>query len=529
MLWRDSVNVQNAGTSAQEEILIVEDNIASLKSLSYILTTVGYRVRQAVDGESALCAVAEKRPDLVLMDISIPGTNGIEACKRLKQEPSTADVPVIFISGNEKTELKVSALEAGGADYVTKPFHPVEVLARIKTHLDMARNIAKLKQAQEDMRESEVKLDLAIRSANMGVWQWNIPTDKRNFDKQACCLLGIAPATFKGTPSEFFNAVHPDDREKLKEALSLTISRNVMYNHEYRVVWPDGSVHHISARGRLSRDEAERPFKIDGIIWDITERKKAEEEHLKYEQQLQLNQKLESLGILAGGIAHDFNNLMGGIFGYIEMACGKTQETTVHRHLSKAMDMIDRARGLTRQLLTFAKGGDPVREIERLFPMVRETAQFALSDSNVSCRFEAPDDLWSCNFDRNQIGQVIDNIIINAKQAMPGGGVIEVSAENILLTERPRANLAAGNYVKISIKDSGVGMPKEVLPRIFDPFFTTKTTGQGLGLATCYSIMNRHGGCIDVESEQGKGSAFHIYLPAEKDAGPTSAKESTAP
>ena len=224
--------------------------------------------------------------------------------------------------------------------------------------------------------------------------------------------------------------------------------------------------------------------------------------------------RLESLGILAGGIAHDFNNLMGGILGYIDMARLITKEGKVSSYLSKAMNAIDRARALTGQLLTFAKGGAPIQKIDHLFPFVEETAKFALSGANVSCNFDVPQDLWACNFDKNQIGQVIDNFVINAQQAMPVGGTIEFSSRNITFAENEHPLLEKGNYVKISITDTGIGIPKELLAKIFDPFFTTKPKGHGLGLATCYSIIKRHGGCIDVESEQGKGSTFHVYLPA---------------
>lgn len=240
---------------------------------------------------------------------------------------------------------------------------------------------------------------------------------------------------------------------------------------------------------------------------DVTERRRSEDA-------VQKMQKLESLGILAGGIAHDFNNLLCGIYGFIDITIALSKEETSRKYLLKAMDTLDRARALTHQLLTFAKGGAPVQKVGSLFPFIQEAAQFALSGSQVSCNFDVADDLWNCNFDKNQIGQVIDNLIINAQQAMPVGGRINLSATNVVIKDSEHPLLASGNYVKIAIEDSGIGIPREILPRIFDPFFTTKAKGHGLGLATCYSIINRHGGCIDVSSTQGKGSTFHVYLPA---------------
>jgi PAS domain S-box-containing protein len=248
-----------------------------------------------------------------------------------------------------------------------------------------------------------------------------------------------------------------------------------------------------------------------GYSRDITERKRMQEE-------LQKAQKLESLGVLAGGIAHDFNNLLAGIFGYIDLARGASKDAKAIGYLDTTIASINRARALTQQLLTFAKGGAPVQKITPLIPFIQETAQFALSGSNISCGFELAGSLWPCNIDKNQIGQVIDNIVINAQQAMPGGGSIEITAQNIVRGEKEHPPLPKGKYVKVSIKDSGIGIAREMMPRIFDPFYTTKTKGHGLGLATCYSIINRHGGAIDVESELGKGSTFHVYLPASMES-----------
>ena len=250
---------------------------------------------------------------------------------------------------------------------------------------------------------------------------------------------------------------------------------------------------------------------VHAIIEDITERKRMEEE-------LQKTQKLESLVVLAGGIAHDFNNLLTGIFGYIDLARSVSKDVRAIEYLEATLSTMTRARALTLQLLTFAKGGAPVQKLTPLIPFIEEAVNFALSGSNISCRFDLAENLRPCNIDKNQIGQVIDNIVINAQQAMPNGGTLEITAGNVPLGKKGHPSLAEGHYVKVSIKDTGIGIPKDVMPRIFDPFYTTKTKGHGLGLATSYSIVKRHGGCIDVESEPGKGSTFHVYLPASPKA-----------
>jgi PAS domain S-box-containing protein len=255
------------------------------------------------------------------------------------------------------------------------------------------------------------------------------------------------------------------------------------------------------------------------VFRDNTDNQKMVENMIKVE-------KLESIGLLASGIAHDFNNLLGGIFGYVSLAREYVApDNKAYTFLSKALNAFTRAGDLTKQLLTFARAESPVKRTVHVGPILREMAQFALTGSNVRCSFLIPNELWMCDIDKNQIGQVIDNIVINAKHAMPQGGELTISAENFVLTEAAALPIAEGEYVKISVRDRGVGIAKEHLPKIFDPFFTTKPKGTGLGLTTCFSILQKHNGFIDVESELGKGSTFFIYLPVSKSPLPADGTE----
>ncbi len=241
---------------------------------------------------------------------------------------------------------------------------------------------------------------------------------------------------------------------------------------------------------------------------DVTERTRMLNE-------LQRVQKLNALGLLAGGIAHDFNNLLHGLYGYIDLLKerstngGETEECFDQIH-----GFIGRARSLAEQLLTFSKGGAPNRKAGSVASLIRKSAEFALSGSAVACEFRIAEHLWYCEHDEGQIGQVIDNIVINAIQSMPNGGTIMISAENISVDRDQHVLLEEGDYIKISIKDSGVGIPSDILFRIFDPFFTTKKDGHGLGLSVCHSIVKSHGGSIEVDTQEGKGSDFQIFLPA---------------
>ncbi len=247
---------------------------------------------------------------------------------------------------------------------------------------------------------------------------------------------------------------------------------------------------------------------------EIAERKKVEEELIKA-------QRLESLGILAGGLAHDFNNLLTAILGNIDLAKDYvTQEDEISGLLTDAENASIRAKDLTQQLLTFSRGGDPVKKTIRIADIVKESVSFALRGSNVTCNFEFSKDLWLVEVDRGQISQVIHNLVLNARDAMPEGGSVIIKANNFTVGAENNLPLLKGKYVKISFEDKGIGIAEEHLSRIFDPYFTTKNMGSqkgmGLGLAICYSIIKRHDGLITVNSMIGKGTAFTIYLHASQ-------------
>jgi PAS domain S-box-containing protein len=257
------------------------------------------------------------------------------------------------------------------------------------------------------------------------------------------------------------------------------------------------------------------------VFRDVTERERMELE-------LVHASRLESVGILAGGIAHDFNIILTAIMGNISMAkLEAAPDTDMFRCLGEAERATMRARDLTLQLLTFAKGGEPVRSSVNLTSVVREVSEFSLHGSLVRSVFDLPGDLWRADADEGQIGRVVQNLVINAAQAMPDGGTVRISARNEAVGVPGRQALGPGDYVHICIADTGVGIKPDVLPRIFDPYFSTKETGSGLGLAASYSIVRKHGGLINVESEYGRGTTFHIWLPALRESGP--AKEPDRP
>lgn len=251
--------------------------------------------------------------------------------------------------------------------------------------------------------------------------------------------------------------------------------------------------------------------RLHGFWWlkqDVSEKARIEAELLKA-------QKLESLGTLAGGIAHDFNNLLTGILSGISVAQFHLEPGHQAAESIKCSAIAaQRAQDLTRQLLTFSKGGAPITTSAQISQLLRDCASFVLRGSNVQCEFSIPDNLWPVKIDESQISQVVNNLIINAMQAMPTGGTVLVRATKVHIGEESTVPLRQGRYVRVSISDRGVGIPRNDLRKIFDPYFSTKDKGTGLGLATSYSIIKKHGGMITVQSKVGLGSTFHFFLPA---------------
>jgi len=259
---------------------------------------------------------------------------------------------------------------------------------------------------------------------------------------------------------------------------------------------------------------------VIAVVRDISDRKQIEEELIKI-------RKLESIGVLAGGIAHDFNNILASILGNISLAALyiKPEEQKVKKLLHEAEKASLRAKDLTQQLLTFSKGGAPIKQLASIAAVIKDSATFVLRGSNSKCEYSFSEDLWPVEIDTGQISQVIQNIILNAIHAMPEGGVIDIDCENFVKDESRPLPFSTGKYVKMSIRDKGIGISANLLDKIFDPYFTTKQEGSGLGLAITYSIIARHAGHILVESEQGVGSTFTIYIPASQQPGQLKTEE----
>lgn len=301
----------------------------------------------------------------------------------------------------------------------------------------------------------------------------------------------------------------PKDRDCFLEQMQ---RRGKVDNYEMELVRGDGTPFWASVSATATLDHSGQIQTIDGIIRDISTTKALETEMRKA-------QKLESIGVLAGGLAHDFNNIMTAVMGNISLAKGYASgDHRVQSKLEKAEKASLRASELTGRLLTFSKGGQPVRRITIIQGLLQEAGSHAAFCSEVKLIYDLPEDLWVVSIDEAQITQVVNHLVTNAIQSISGRGVIEITARNKTIGEDNVLSLDPGHYLEISVKDSGIGIPIEIQSRIFDPFFTTKPKGSGLGLAVVYSIVKNHEGRVTVESEQGRGSVFIFYLPASENA-----------
>ncbi|MBF0224163.1 MAG: PAS domain-containing protein [Desulfobacterales bacterium] len=365
-------------------------------------------------------------------------------------------------------------------------------------------------QAAEKLLESEERLKLVLDGSQLGFWDWKIQTNEVYRNEQWAKMLGYTLQEIKFNVNQWTDLIHPDDRAMALQSIQNHLeNRTLMHKIEYRMLCKNGQWKWILDQARIvKRDDKGQPVRMSGTHTDITER-------ILIENELRQTQKLESIGILAGGIAHDFNNMLSIISGNVSYALSKMNQYDDFWEALKDVETgTKQAQKLTQQLLTFAKGGAPIKKEADLQEILKESATFITRGSKARCEFKFQEDLWTVVIDTGQMNQAISNLVINATQAMQEGGLIQIQAENKTLSPNENILLPPGNYVKISVKDNGIGISEKNISKIFDPYFTTKQKGSGLGLATTYSIIKRHNGHISVESKIDKGTTFYIYLPA---------------
>jgi len=376
------------------------------------------------------------------------------------------------------------------------------------------------------IRQNEERTKAIMEGTDEGLWEWDLSSGEIIYDENWQKILGYEPGEICFDYQWLKDNTYPSHKPLLIEAFN-DYKKGVKkyYELEYKIRTKTGEWRWVWTRGiSLANPRKDQSVKLTGTNRDITVHRETQEalqtsvEELAVEKnrsEMLKIQKLESLGLLAGGIAHDFNNLLAAILSNVQLVSFKLDKgMDGSRDLHAVERATLQAANLTKQLLAFSRGGAPVKQTAMLSEIIKETVEFALRGSPVKCEYSISSVLWAVEIDGGQISQVIQNLIINACQAMPEGGVIKVTASNQLVPAENKMALRAGKYVKVEIEDQGIGISEEDLIKIFDPYFTTKKKGNGLGLSSCYYIMKNHDGYIGVRSQVKTGSTFYFYLPA---------------
>lgn len=484
------------------KILLVEDHPGSRRNLQRLIARRGHEVTAVASAEEAEAALAKESFPFLILDWMLPGKSGVDLCRELRRWPNGDEMFILLITAKTDTEDLEHALEAGGNDYLTKPLDVDLLDVRISVAERQIRELAERNQARAALLESARTMTNILEKTTDGFFavdsEWKLTY-----------VNAAAEAIFGRKRDELLGGVLWEKFPELVGSVFQANYEKVMAEKvaiEFEASDPSGrtwyDVHAYRSNGGVSV-----------FFRDISERKKSETERLT-------TSKLESLGTLAGGIAHDLNNILTVISGNIGLAQieAPVDSGSLLGFLSKAGQAAQHAAHLSSQLLTFSKGGAPLKKVVSMGELLEHSAEFALYGSNLRTDFDIAVDLWKAEVDAGQIEQVVNALMLNAREAMPQGGTVRVRARNIVFQENTSAPLPSGRYVKVTISDRGPGIPEELRTKIFDPYFTTKPTGTGLGLAISYSVVKKHGGLLVLENSSAEGAVFAFYLRASESA-----------
>ena len=481
-----------------------------------------------VESEAGFKEALKPELDLILSDYQMPQFDALRALQVLRE--SGLEVPLIIVSGTIGEDIAVAGMKEGASDYLLK-----DRLGRlgqaVRRVLEQSRLRRERMAAETALRESEERFRQVVENIHEVFWMIDVERRQMLYVSPGYeAIWGRSSAHLFESADAWADAIHPEDRERVLEA-TRTKELTGDYDETYRVVRPDGSVRWVRDRAFPVRRQGEPVKRVVGVAEDVTERKMLESQFLRA-------QRLEAVGTLAGGVAHDLNNILAPML----MAASLLKDSASSPRDREMLEMVERSaqRGaeIIRQLLAYSRGVEgarvPVqprhvlREVEGI---VRETFP-----REIAISFRVPRGLWCVVADATQLHQVLMNLCVNARDAMPEGGFLRVTAENVQVDAAEAARWQGGRpgaFVKIRVEDSGTGIAPEDLPRIFEPFFTTKEVGKGtgLGLPTAMGIVNNHGGFMTLHSRWGEGTAFSVYLPAKAEAveAPTTEEESPTP
>jgi PAS domain S-box-containing protein len=501
------------------KLLIIDDqqdNLISIKASLNIYMPECIVITAAGGSEGVLLAKREL-PDVILLDIIMPVMDGYEVCRVLNQNGATKHIPIIMLTAiKTDSESRSRGLDAGADAFLSKPFEPNELVAQINVML-------RLKKVEDTLRSEKEDLEKIVRERTRELWESReyylaifentgaatiIYQEDNTIISANRMFLEMSGYTHKGLVGKKLWTDFVKE-ESLRDIKLLDVNKDESFQKD-----PQQLEIRFIDKTNQTKDVFLSLMKIPGTrnvvasLLDVSRSRQIEKELRKI-------QKLDSIGTLASGLAHDFNNILMGVFGNIAMAKFSLPDNDPGlKFLSEAEKSMERARRLTGQLLTFSKGGDPIKERVHLFDFAQDVISFDLAGSTVKPVFEQDDNLWAASADRGQLEQVFSNLAINALEAMPEGGTFSVKLENVEISDSSIPTLKQGKYVKATIRDTGEGIPEKIIEQVFDPYFTTKQTGNGLGLSTVYSIIQKHNGFIEINSKVKKGTTITIFLPA---------------
>jgi len=510
--------------AAPPRVLIVDDERHNRQLLEVMLAPEGFLLQDAASGEEALTMVAEHPPDLVLLDIMMPGMNGYQVASTIKGNPASRNIPIIMITALDDRNARMLGLNAGAEDFLTKPVDRAELtvrvrnLLRLKAYGDYHDHYSQILEGEVGLRMVElVESEARFRQLAEAIREVFFLTDpqmtKMFYVSPAYeSIFGRSCGSLYANPRSWDDAIHPDDRERALGEMA-PLGTMLPFDVEYRIVRPDGSGRSIRSRGFPIYNDAGDIYRFAGLAEDVTEGK-------LLERQVRQATKMDAIGRLASGVAHDFNNLLTVILGFAELVTADVTLADKHgRDLSEIIKAAQRAAGLTKQLLAFSRQQTlhpaPL-DVNGLITDI--TAMLGrLIGEHIKVTLKLASALSLALADRGQLEQVVMNLVVNARDAMPNGGSVTIETADVELENSTFHNQAIvkGRYVMLAISDTGSGMTRETMGRLFEPFFTTKETGKGtgLGLSTTYGIVKQSKGYIWVYSEVDQGTTFKVYLP----------------
>ena len=538
-------------------ILVVDDDGRNLLAMRETLSELGATVVLAKSGEEALKRVLDQDFAAILMDVHMPGMDGYETAELIRNRQKSRHIPILFLTAINKDEMHIfRGYSAGAVDYMFKPVDPVILRSKVAVFVELYRKTEEVKrqaaarerllaenfrvrtekmEAEQALRRSEERQALIARSlpillytAAVGTADPGRGTPFRYVTKNTQDLFGFPADRFLTEDGFWESRLHPDDRERALAQFATALETGVA-TVEYRWRGADDKYRILLDQAVVLRDEDGAPQELCGTILDVTDTR-------EMQQQLAHVQKMETIGQLTGGIAHDFNNMLTVVIGSLErLARIVPDDPKAARRVDLALQAALRCSDLTRRLLAFARRQQLHPESVDMDALVRNMGELMerTLGPNITVAIETAPPQYPALVDRTQAESALLNLVINARDAMAGNGRLTIATTTVTVGEdgpEPGLDLHPGHYVRLSVSDTGCGMPADVLERAFEPFFTTKDVGKGtgLGLSMIHGFVKQSGGVIKVDSAPDCGTTFHLYLPCAPDAAPQSSRDPDA-